>query len=65
MLEYIESGPGQEVARGSAYWLYNGATSYYHNGVDYKNSEKRFTELMTGTAEVSVGKAYDKLLAYV
>jgi phage/plasmid-like protein (TIGR03299 family) len=65
LFNYIEKGPGQDVARGTAYWLYNGATSYYHNGVDYKTAENKFMEIFGGSAESNIVNAYDKILAYV
>lgn len=65
MLDYIDQGPGQNVARGTLYWLYNGVTSYYQNGVDYKDADNRFKELTGGTAENNIIKAYDKLIPYV
>jgi phage/plasmid-like protein (TIGR03299 family) len=65
VINYIDKGPGQDIARGSAYWVYNGVTSYYSNGVDYKDKENRFAEIMGGNAEANIANAYDKLLQYV
>ena len=65
VIDYIDRGPGQQVERGSAYWLYNGVTAYYSNGIDYKDKENRFSEIMGGTAEDNIAKAYDKLLSYI
>lgn len=65
VIDYIDKGPGQDVSRGSAYWLYNGVTSYYSNGIDYKDKDNRFAEIMNGNAEANIANAYDKLLQYV
>lgn len=65
VVDYIDRGPGQDVARGTAYWLYNGVTSYFSNGVDYKTKDNRFAEIMGGNAEANIADAYTKLLQYV
>lgn len=43
--DYVEAGPGQDLGRGTAYWLYNGVTSYISNGIDYGSNEDRFKNL--------------------
>lgn len=63
---FIDQGAGQEVGRGTAYWMYNGMTSYIHNGMNYKTNEDRFKSLVIGGSnETLIKKAYDKALLYV
>lgn len=63
--QYIEKGPGQNIGIGTAYWLYNGVSSYIHNGVSYSDGEDKFANIMTGTGSSNLLKAYDKILEYV
>jgi phage/plasmid-like protein (TIGR03299 family) len=56
---YIEEGPGQEYSQGTAYWLYNGITSYLNNGEYYNNNEDRFTSLIEGNEYKISQKAYN------
>lgn len=64
VLNYVDTGVGQEVARGTAYWLYNGVTSYINNGVDYKTGDNRFDKLMNGSANNLLIKAQQKIMIY-
>ncbi len=56
--DYIESGPGQEYSKGTAYWLYNGITSYFNNGKEYNDKEDRFLSLSDGNEYKLAQKAY-------
>lgn len=60
--EYILLGPGQNVAKGSAYWLYNGVTSYISNGIDYGTNEDRFKSLSDNSL---IPKAMANLLTLI
>ena len=57
--DYIEDGPGQEYNKGTAYWLYNGITSYLNNGKEYNNTEDRFISLVDGNEYKIAQKAYN------
>lgn len=46
VIEYVHTGVGQEFNQGTAYWLYNGLTSYYNNERPYKDEMERFTCIM-------------------
>lgn len=63
--QYLEKGPGQSIGVGTAYWLYNGVSSYIHNGVNYSDGEDKFTNVLYGTGSSNIVKAYDKILDYV
>jgi hypothetical protein len=63
---YIEKGPGQDFARGTAYWMYNGITSYIHNGMTDSRIDDKFNDILIGgTADKLIKKAYDKVIDYV
>jgi phage/plasmid-like protein (TIGR03299 family) len=63
---YIEKGPGQDFAIGTAYWMYNGITSYIHNGMTYSSTDTKFNDiLISGSASTLLKKAYDKVIDYV
>lgn len=64
-MSYIDKGPGQDFARGTAYWMYNGVTSYINNGTSFKDYEDKFQSLIGGSSELLIRKAYDKLRMYV
>jgi hypothetical protein len=57
--DYMEDGPGQEYSRGTAYWLYNGITSYLTNGKEYNTKEDRMTSLIDGNEYKIAQKAYN------
>jgi phage/plasmid-like protein (TIGR03299 family) len=65
VMSYIERGPGQDVAKGTAYWMYNGVTAYFSNGVTFATGDDKFQGLIGGTTELLVKKAYEKILNYV
>lgn len=56
---YVEQGVGQDLHRGTALWLYNGISSFYNNGIDYKTKEDKFNSLLGGTNSSKVQKAFD------
>lgn len=57
--DYIEGGPGQEYSKGTAYWLYNGITTFVNNGKEYNNNEDRFVSLTSGNECKIAQKAYN------
>jgi phage/plasmid-like protein (TIGR03299 family) len=59
--DYIDLGPGQDYNRGTAYWLYNGITSYLSNGKDFNNQEDRFKALIDGNEYKIAQKAYNTI----
>jgi phage/plasmid-like protein (TIGR03299 family) len=62
VLVSIDNGIGQNVFRGSAYWLYNGITTYYSNKKSYSSDEDRFTSILEGSSSSIQQKAFDKIL---
>ncbi|KAF5080345.1 hypothetical protein DSECCO2_119870 [anaerobic digester metagenome] len=56
---YIEQGVGQDLHRGTALWLYNGISSFYNNGVDYKTQADKFNSLTSGANYNKLQKAFD------
>lgn len=58
-LDYIDAGPGQNYSRGTAYWLYNGITSYLGNAIEYNNDEDRMLSLIQGNSNKYAQKAYN------
>lgn len=63
LLSYIDDGVGQETNRGSAYWVYNGFTSFYNNKREYKDNTKKFNSILnSGEAIKYTQRAYDKLM---
>lgn len=61
IMDSIESAPGQDLHRGTGFWLYNGITSYLNNVVDYKNQEDKFKSITSGSEYRFAQKAYDKV----
>lgn len=49
VLEYAETGPGQELSKGTAWSAYNAVTGYFSNIREYKTSENRYDSLLFGT----------------
>ena len=64
VLSYVDQGVGQNVDRGTAYWLYNGVNGYINNGVDYKSGDNRFDKIMNGSANNLLIKAQQKIMSY-
>ena len=56
---YVESGVGQELSRGSALWLYNGISSFYNNGINYKSQEDKLDSIMEGHSRKQVQGAFN------
>jgi len=50
MRDYIHAGVGQKSNVGTAYWAYMGMNSYINNGINYKDLENKFTNLIEGTS---------------
>lgn len=62
----IYAGVGQDTFKGTAYWLYNGFTTYYSNTKEYKDSEDRFDSLLVSNSISNTQqKIFDKVLTLV
>jgi len=61
VLVSIDDGIGQNIFRGSAYWLYNGITTYYSNKKSYSSDEDRFTSILEGSSLTTQQKAFDNV----
>ena len=48
--DYITDGVGQNTNRGTAYWAYMGINSYINNGINFRDYEAKFDNLLNGTA---------------
>ena len=60
MINHIHTGRGQDVgANGTALHLLNGITSYYSNGVKYKDFNHKFKSLNSGRIPKQMQKAYN------
>ena len=59
--ETLENGIGQDTNRGSRLWMWNGLTNYFSNVYDYPSHEKRFNNLMLGTATEKMNNAIELL----
>jgi len=57
VLEYAETGPGQELSKGTAWWAYNAVTGYYSNVKTYKDSESRYESLLFGASSRKMEEA--------
>jgi len=65
VLVSIDDGIGQNIFRGSAYWLYNGITTYYSNKKSYSSDEDRFTSILEGSSLTTQQKAFDNILTLI
>jgi hypothetical protein len=65
ILAYIDQGAGQDVCRGTAYWLYNGVTGYLHNAIAFRDQDTRFSSIMDGSTSLLINNAFTKILQYV
>ena len=65
VLVSIDNGIGQDIFRGSAYWLYNGITTYYSNKKSYSSDEDRFTSILEGSSLTTQQKAFDNILTLI
>lgn len=59
--DYMDRGVGQDVYRGTAYWMYNGITTYLNNGIKYKNNQDKFDSITDGNSFKINQKAFDLL----
>lgn len=64
LFEYAESGPGQNLFKGTAYNAYNAISGYYQNVKSYKDDEKKFQGLMLGTEANLLEKSLTQILSY-
>lgn len=64
ILEFTETGIGQDMARGTAWNAFQGVTGFFSNVRTYANSQDRFINLTmpTGTANEYMLKSYDLAL---
>ncbi len=58
----VETGPGQDIGRGSYWWAYNGITAYLNHEAS-RNSHNRLNSLWFGTNATMSQKALDTALA--
>jgi len=65
MRDYIDMGCGQETNRGTAYWAYMGMNSYLNNGVNYKDSENKFDNLLGGSSSKTDSKILNLMTSLV
>ena len=65
VLVSIDNGICQDMFRGSAYWLYNGITTYYSNKKSYSSDEDRFTSILEGSSLITQQKAFDNILTLI
>jgi phage/plasmid-like protein (TIGR03299 family) len=62
----IDIAPGQDTNRGTAYWLYNGVTSYLTNVREYKTPEDRFKHLVLDGSKSSLQqRAFNEALVLI
>lgn len=60
----IENGVGQNLHRGTKFFVFNGFTSFYNNNKVYKGgAEDRFNSLIDGDGYKKAQKAFDLLIA--
>ena len=60
----MENGIGQDVGeRGTALWALNGITTYYQNEANFRDEQKKFENIMNGTASNRLQRAYELLTA--
>lgn len=63
VLEFAETGIGQQEARpGSAWWAYNAVTGYFSNVASFKDRENRMESLLWGSANDYMDTALDLAL---
>ena len=55
----IDGGPGQELFRGTAFWLYNGISSYYNNSINFASGQDKFVDVTTGYSYKQTQKAFN------
>lgn len=63
MQKHMENGIGQDVYRGTAYWMFNGITTYIQNGKSFKSNEDKFKSITNGTDALLTQSAYDNMQA--
>lgn len=51
MIEYVDKGAGQNTNRGTLYWGYMGINSYINNGINFKDYEAKFDNLIGGNSQ--------------
>lgn len=61
LFNYAESGPGQDMFKGTAYNAYNSITGYVQNVKSYKDDEKKFQSILFGSEEKLLNQALLKL----
>jgi hypothetical protein len=62
MRRAINDGVGQDIFRGTAYWLYNGISFYTNNIVNYKDDEDRMLAVSEGTQSKVLEKSLKLIL---
>ena len=65
MRDYVDMGVGQNTNRGTLYWAYMGLNSYLNNGVNYKDAESKFDNLLGGTTSKTDAKVLELCKSYL
>jgi len=63
--EVMETGIGQDINRGTAWWMYNGYTNFLDHHKEYNNENNKFKSLMWGSSSRSRQKALDYCLELI
>lgn len=60
----IHTGPGQDMHKGTAFWLYNGLTSYFQNTKEYKTPDRKMYGITLGGDEaITTQRAFNQLVS--
>lgn len=63
--DFVDGGVGQTTNRGTLYWAYMGINSYLNNGVNFKDAENKFDNLLGGTASKQDAKVLQVCLDFI
>jgi len=64
VISAIHSAPGQDMHQMTAFWLYNGITSYFQNVKSYKSVDRKMTGINLGGEESYLTqRAFDSLVS--
>ncbi len=62
VMDWTESGVGQDLYKGTGMWLYNGINGYFNNAHTYKSDLSRFESLIDGAASKIINRAMSNIL---
>lgn len=63
VMDYHESGVGQEYIRGTSWGVFNAISGYHQNVKNYKDDDRMFKSIYQSTALNSVQKTFENLIA--